>query len=136
MNIKRAKNLVAAGYAEKLEIELAYAIGVAHPMAIMVDSFGTGRIPDEETAGAAVHNAPARRARMSFGTSLALSFNNLLTKKGRTILTGLAGSIGIIGIALILSLSTGANRYIEQIQFIRNLRVAELGSVQGAGRDQ
>ena len=46
-----AKNLVAAGYAEKLEIELAYAIGVAHPMAIMVDSFGTGRIPDEETAG-------------------------------------------------------------------------------------
>ncbi|MBR3004727.1 MAG: ABC transporter ATP-binding protein, partial [Lachnospiraceae bacterium] len=73
-------------------------------------------VPDEETAGAAVHNAPARRARMSFGTSLALSFNNLLTKKGRTILTGLAGSIGIIGIALILSLSTGANRYIEQIQ--------------------
>ena len=60
--------------------------------------------------------APKKQARMSFLTSLSLSFNNLLTKKGRTILTGLAGSIGIIGIALILSLSTGANTYIAKIQ--------------------
>jgi S-adenosylmethionine synthetase len=43
-----AKNLVAAGYADKLEIELAYAIGVARPMAIMVDTFGTGKISDEK----------------------------------------------------------------------------------------
>ena len=43
-----AKNLVAAGYADKLEIELAYAIGVARPMSIMVDTFGTGRISDEK----------------------------------------------------------------------------------------
>ena len=49
---------------------------------------------------------------MSFLTSLSLSFNNLKTKKGRTILTSFAGSIGIIGIALILSLSNGANIYI------------------------
>ena len=41
-----AKNLVAAGYAEKMEIEIAYAIGVARPMSIMVDTFGTGRIPE------------------------------------------------------------------------------------------
>lgn len=53
---------------------------------------------------------------MSLGTALALSFNNLRTKKGRTLLTSFAGSIGIIGIALILSLSTGANAYIENIQ--------------------
>ena len=53
---------------------------------------------------------------MSFLTSLALSFNNLMTKKGRTILTALAGSIGIIGIALILALSNGVNNYIEDIQ--------------------
>ena len=55
------------------------------------------------------------KARMSFLTSLSLSFNNLRTKKGRTILTALAGSIGIIGIALILSLSNGVNRYISDI---------------------
>jgi len=56
------------------------------------------------------------KASMSFLTSLSLSFNNLKTKKGRTILTAFAGSIGIIGIALILSLSTGVNEYIEDIQ--------------------
>lgn len=56
------------------------------------------------------------KASMSFITALALSFNNLLTKKGRTILTSFAGSIGIIGIALILSLSTGFQNYIDQIQ--------------------
>ena len=53
---------------------------------------------------------------MSFLTSLALSFNNLKTKKGRTILTAFAGSIGIIGIALILSLSNGVNNYIQMIE--------------------
>ena len=43
-----AKNLVAAGYADKMEIEIAYAIGVARPMSIMVDTFGTGRIPEDK----------------------------------------------------------------------------------------
>ena len=57
-----------------------------------------------------------KKAHMSFLTALSLSFNNLLTKKGRTILTALAGSIGIIGIALILSLSTGFQNYIDKIQ--------------------
>ena len=56
------------------------------------------------------------KSSMSFFTALALSFNNLLTKKGRTILTSFAGSIGIIGIALILSLSTGFQNYIDKIQ--------------------
>ena len=53
---------------------------------------------------------------MSFFTSLSLSFNNLKTKKGRTILTSFAGSIGIIGIALILSLSNGVNNYIRSVE--------------------
>ena len=53
---------------------------------------------------------------MSFFTALTLSFNNLRTKKARTFLTSFAGSIGIIGIALILSLSTGVNQYIDDIQ--------------------
>lgn len=53
---------------------------------------------------------------MSFLTSLLLSFNNLKTKRGRTILTSFAGSIGIIGIALILSLSNGVNTYIQSVE--------------------
>ena len=57
-----------------------------------------------------------KKAHMSYLTALSLSFNNLLTKKGRTILTAFAGSIGIIGIALILSLSTGFQNYIDKIQ--------------------
>ena len=56
------------------------------------------------------------KASMSFLTALALSFNNLWTKKARTLLTAFAGSIGIIGIALIMSLSTGFQRYIDKIQ--------------------
>ena len=56
------------------------------------------------------------KASMSLLTSLSLSFNNLKTKKGRTILTAFAGSIGIIGIALILSLSNGVNSYIQSIE--------------------
>ncbi len=57
-----------------------------------------------------------KRTSMSLLTSLALSFNNLLTKKGRTILTGIAGSIGIIGIALIISLTNGVNNYVSQME--------------------
>ncbi|WP_295073009.1 ATP-binding cassette domain-containing protein [Ruminococcus sp.] len=57
-----------------------------------------------------------KRVSMSFGTAVSLSLNNLLTKKGRTLLTAFAGSIGIIGIALILSLATGINEYIDNIQ--------------------
>ena len=56
------------------------------------------------------------KSSMSFWTALALSFNNLRTKKARTLLTSFAGSIGIIGIALILALSTGVNDYIRQIE--------------------
>ena len=53
---------------------------------------------------------------MSFFTALHLSFNNLLTKKGRTLLTAFAGSIGIVGIALILSLSNGVQSYIDGVE--------------------
>ena len=56
------------------------------------------------------------KASMSFLTSLALSFNNLWTKKTRTILVSFAGSIGIIGIAMILAVSTGANLYIRSVE--------------------
>ena len=57
-----------------------------------------------------------RRTSIKFLTALNLSLNNLMTKKGRTILTSFAGSIGIIGIALILSLSTGIQNYINKVE--------------------
>lgn len=57
-----------------------------------------------------------KKISMSFSTALSLSFDNLRTKKGRTLLTSVAGSIGIIGIALILALSTGMSTYISDIQ--------------------
>lgn len=57
-----------------------------------------------------------KRPSMSFLTALSLSLNNLMTKKARTFLTAFAGSIGIIGIALILSLSSGVNAYIQKVE--------------------
>lgn len=57
-----------------------------------------------------------KKPSMSFKTALSLSLNNLMTKKGRTLLTSFAGSIGIIGIALILSLSNGVQAYINQVE--------------------
>ncbi|MBR6529927.1 MAG: ABC transporter ATP-binding protein/permease, partial [Clostridia bacterium] len=72
--------------------------------------------PVEKTEETAARHKNFGRASMSFFTALSLSFNNLLTKKARTVLTSFAGSIGIIGIALILALSTGVNNYIDSIQ--------------------
>ncbi len=57
-----------------------------------------------------------KKPSMGFGTALSLSLNNLMTKKGRTVLTAFAGAIGIIGIALILSLSSGVNDYIARVE--------------------
>ena len=57
-----------------------------------------------------------RRTSIKFFTALNLSLNNLMTKKGRTILTSFAGSIGIIGIALILAISTGIQNYIDRVE--------------------
>ena len=61
-------------------------------------------------------NKRDKKTNMSMKTALSLSLNNLMTKKGRTILTAFAGSIGIIGIALILSLSNGINSYIAKTE--------------------
>ena len=77
----------------------------------------------DEMANAAEKSKPTEKAKgkkkkpsMSFFTALSLSLNNLLTKKARTILTSFAGSIGIIGIALIMSVSTGVQAYIDGIE--------------------
>lgn len=63
-----------------------------------------------------VSRKETRKSRMRFLTALSLSFNNLMTKKGRTIMTAFAGSVGIIGIAAILALSNGVNTYIEHTE--------------------
>ncbi len=60
--------------------------------------------------------AKSGRTSMKFFTALRLSLNNLMTKKGRTLLTSFAGSIGIIGIALILAISTGVQNYIDRVE--------------------
>lgn len=98
--------------------------------------------PFESTEKQEITEKKPSRARMGFFTSLALSFQNLRTKKGRTFLTAFAGSIGIIGIALILALSTGMNRYIADIQketmisypITINARAFDLMSVMGMRR--
>lgn len=71
---------------------------------------------DIDTDSKKAHHENMGKSKMSYLTALSLSFKNLLTKKGRTILTAFAGSIGIIGIAMILSLSNGVDQYIEDIQ--------------------
>ena len=81
-----------------------------------------GRVVDDSAPYDGVQEKPPqaekrqKKPSMSFPTAFSLSLNNLMTKKGRTLLTSFAGSIGIIGIALILALSSGINSYIEQVQ--------------------
>ncbi len=71
---------------------------------------------DEQPAKKSRKREKVRSRSMSFWTALSLSTNNLMTKKGRTVMTSFAGSIGIIGIALILSLSSGFQAYIDRVQ--------------------
>ncbi|MFH0993859.1 MAG: ATP-binding cassette domain-containing protein [bacterium] len=73
-------------------------------------------IPYSEPAGTLVEVTKKRKTSMSFGTALKSSFKNLLSKKTRTIITAIAGSIGIIGIALVLSISTGMTSYVNSMQ--------------------
>mgnify|MGYP000904881608 FL=1 len=100
-------------------------------------------IIDENTLEEPKHKNMGK-ASMSFLTALSLSFNNLRTKKGRTVLTSFAGSIGIIGIALILSLSTGVNNYIDKVQrdtmvsypITIEAQLFDLSSLMEVGREQ
>jgi len=79
---------------------------------LVVGDSGDYHSGNAETSAA----GPRKKTSMSFFTALSLSMNNLMTKKARTILTAFAGSIGIIGIALIMSLSNGIQNYIDKVQ--------------------
>lgn len=96
---------LAEEYANRIvKVKDGHIISDSNPYEIDIKNMAT---PKHENMG---------KASMSLLTALSLSFNNLKTKKGRTLLTAFAGSIGIIGIALILSLSNGVNTYIDNIQ--------------------
>ena len=93
------------------------------PRATSGDDFVVGSVPEGKMAqGPVPGTTKSRRARrrrnksMSMATALHLSLNNLMTKKARTLLTAFAGSIGIIGIALILSVSNGFQKYIDKLE--------------------
>lgn len=80
----------------------------------IVDDSNPYKVPEGEAPK--LKSKGSGKTSMSFKTALSLSFRNLMTKKGRTFITAFAGSIGIIGIALILSLSTGINDYIDNVE--------------------
>lgn len=106
---------------DRLVVMVTHNPELAEAYATRIVRLKDGQITDDSNpvedipTGEAVHKNLGKSS-MSFATSLSLSFKNLWTKKARTLLTAFAGSIGIIGIALILSLSTGVNDYINDIQ--------------------
>lgn len=104
---------------ERLVIMVTHNPELAQMYSTRIVQFKDGEIlsdsnPFEESA--IESEKTFKKTKMRFFTALSLSFNNLLTKKGRTILTAFAGSIGIIGIALILSLSNGVQKYVAKVQ--------------------
>ena len=108
---------------DRLVIMVTHNPELAEKYATRIVRLRDGRITDdsapfepEDIPGKEPEHKSMGKSSMSVTTSLGLSFNNLRTKKGRTILTSFAGSIGIIGIALILSLSNGVKKYIDEIQ--------------------
>ena len=116
-------NLLKEVAKDRLVVMVTHNPELAEEYANRIVRVKDGRITSDTNTfapDAAVMTPPEHRnmgkASMSFLTALSLSFNNLRTKLGRTLLTAFAGSIGIIGIALIMSLSTGFQKYIDKIQ--------------------
>jgi len=105
---------------DRLVIMVTHNPDLAQQYSTRIIKLLDGRVTDDSNPYTP-ENAPAkqyekRRTSMKFTTALSLSLNNLMTKKARTILTAFAGSIGIIGIALILSLSNGISNYINRVE--------------------
>ena len=106
---------------DKLIIMVTHNPDLATDYASRVIRLKDGVIIDDSDPVTATQNEDQsdgkhRKTSMNFFTALSLSLNNLMTKKARTILTAFAGSIGIIGIALIMSLSNGIQNYIDKVQ--------------------
>ena len=106
---------------DRLVIMVTHNSEIANKYSTRIIELRDGRItndtdPVDNEERKVKKNSKTKRVSMSMKTALSLSLNNLLTKKGRTILTAFAGSIGIIGIALILSLSHGIQSYIDKTE--------------------
>lgn len=104
---------------EKLVIMVTHNPELAHKYAGRIIEFKDGRIikdSNPHVEGKKKDQFELKHTKMSFMTALRLSFNNIRTKKGRTFLTAFASSIGIIGIAIVLSLSTGFQKQIDNTQ--------------------
>ena len=106
---------------EKLVIMVTHNPDLANEYSNRIISLKDGKVTDDTNPydgkeEIEFKKEKTKKTSMSFFTALSLSLNNLMTKKGRTLLTSFAGSIGIIGIALILSISNGVNNYIAKIQ--------------------
>ena len=111
--VARDRLVVMVTHNPELAREYATRIVTLKDGKILADS--NEFIVDENEIGTPEHKNMGKSS-MSFLTALGLSFNNLRTKKARTLLTSFAGSIGIIGIALILALSNGVNAYIQKTE--------------------
>ena len=116
-------NLLKEVAKDRLVVMVTHNPELAEEYANRIVRVKDGRIisdTNEFLVDAAAQESPKHKnmgkSSMSYFTALSLSFNNLRTKLGRTLLTAFAGSIGIIGIALIMSLSTGFQKYIDKIQ--------------------
>ena len=114
-------NLLKKISKDKLVIMVTHNPELANTYSNRIISLKDGKVTDDTNPydGEVVEiykEGKTKKTNMNFFTALGLSLNNLMTKKGRTILTAFAGSIGIIGISLILSLSKGVNNYIEKVQ--------------------
>ena len=106
---------------DRLVIMVTHNPELAHEYSTRIVELADGRIagdsdPFDPSTVPAREAKPVRHTSMSFLTALSLSFNNLMTKKGRTLMTAFAGSIGIIGIAAILALANGVNAYIQEVE--------------------
>lgn len=105
---------------EKLVIMVTHNVTLANKYSDRIIALNDGVITYDtspyEVENCSLKKIKNKRKTMNKFTSLSLSFNNLLTKKSRTLLTSFAGSIGIIGIALVLSLSKGTQKYINKIE--------------------
>ena len=110
-----AKNRLVVMVTHNPELAHQYATRIVQLKDGVIRSDTDPYEPDTAQLTPPVHKSMGRSS-MSPLTSLSLSFNNLLTKKARTLLTAFAGSIGIIGIALIISLSAGVNQYIDDTE--------------------
>lgn len=112
-NVAKTRLVIMVTHNE--DIALAYSTRIIRFLDGHIQS-DSHPLSEEKNNAPVIKNKKSKRTSMSMTTALSLSFKNLLTKKGRTILTAFAGSIGIIGVALVLALSNGLTEELDVVQ--------------------